>query len=82
MPQRAAGANTYEIPKEALTAAVRVYERKEAGRYGFTKIAADQNATLVKDTATGDVFFQDSVVAGSVIWLIRGRLAIHATPLV
>ncbi len=82
MPDRVAPSNIWEIPKDSLTAAVRVYERKEAGRYGFTKIAADQNATLVKDTASGDVYFTDSVVAGSKIYLIRGRLAIHATPLV
>ena len=82
MPERVAPTNIWETPKEALTAAVRVYPRKEAGRYGWTTVAADQNATMVKDTASGDVFFTDSVVAGMVVVLIRGRMAVSSLPLV
>lgn len=82
MPERMAPANVFLIPKESLTAAVRVYERKESGRYGFTLVADDQNATLVQDTASGDVYFTDSVIAGSIITLIRNRMAILALPLV
>ena len=82
MADRVAPTNIWEIPKEALTHAVRVYARKESGRYGFTKIASDANATLVKDAGTGDVYFTDSIVAGSLITLIRGRLAISAMPVV
>ena len=81
MPDKVAPTNIWETPKESLASAVRVYERKESGRYGFTKIASDQNATLVKDTGTGDVYFTDSIVAGSKIILVRGRMAISAIPL-
>ena len=78
MPNRVAASNIWEIPKEDLTAAVRVYERKEAGRYGFTLIAADHNASLVQDAGSGDVLFQDTVVQGTLISLIRGRMAISS----
>ena len=82
MADRVAPTNIWEVPRESLTPAVRVYARKESGRYGFTKIASDGNATLVKDSGTGDVYFTDSIVAGSLITLIRGRLAISAMPVV
>ena len=78
MPSRVAASNIWEIPKEGLAAAVRVYERKESGRYGFTLVAADHNASLVRHTASGDVFFQDSIVQGTLISLIRGRMAISS----
>lgn len=78
MPSRVAASNIWEIPKEDLTAAVRVFERKEAGRYGFTLDDAGHNASLVQDTGTGDVLFQDTVIQGTLINLIRGRLAISS----
>ena len=76
MGTRVVGSNIWEIPRETLTNAVPVYGRKEAGRYGFTLVLADNNATMVQDTASGDVFMTDSVVAGTVILLIRGRMAV------
>ena len=77
--------NIWEIPRESIAdraGFLVVYERKEAGRDGFTQYQSDQNATLVKDTDTGDVYFTDSVIAGSTIYLVRGQLAILALPLV
>jgi len=77
--------NIWEIPRESIAdraGFLVVYERKESGRYGFTQYQSDQNATLVKDTDTGDVYFTDSVIAGSTIYLVRGQLAILALPLV
>ncbi len=82
MPERMAPTNVFEIPSASLTTPVRVYERKESGRYGFTLVRDDQNATLVQDTASGDVYFTDSVIGGSIISLIHNRLAISALPLV
>ena len=78
MPSRVAASNIWEIPKEDLPAAVRVYERKEAGRFGLTLVEADHNASLVQDAGSGDVLFQDAVVQGTLITLIRGRLAISS----
>ena len=78
MANRVAASNIWEIPKEGLAGAARVYERKESGRYGFTLVLADHNASLVQDAASGDVFFQDSVVQGTLISLIRGRMAISS----
>jgi hypothetical protein len=82
MPERVAPTNIWEIPKESLPPAVRVYARKESGRYGFTKIAEDSNATMVQDSGSGDVYFTDSVVAGSLLLLIRGRIAVITMPTV
>lgn len=78
MANRVAASNIWEIPKEGLIATVRVFERKEAGRYGFTLDAAEHNASLVQDTASGDVLFQDAVVEGTLINLIGGRMAISS----
>jgi hypothetical protein len=78
MPNKVAPTNIWEIPKEDLTAPVRIYEQKEAGRYGFTITEADHNASLVQDAASGDVLFQDTVVQGTLITLIRGRMAISS----
>ena len=78
MPTRVAASNIWEIPKEGLTASVRVYERKESGRYGFTLTQALHNASLVQDAASGDVFFQDTVVQGTWINLIGGRMSISS----
>ncbi len=76
MANRVAASNIWEIPKEGITAAVRVYERKEAGRYGFTLDEDGHNASLVQDAGSGDVLFQDTVIQGTLINLIRGRMAI------
>lgn len=76
MPNRVAPTNIWEVSQLGLTAAVPVYARKESGRYGFTLVLADNNATMVQDIASGDVFMTDSVVAGTVILLIRGRMAV------
>ena len=78
MPNRVAASNIWEIPKESLAAIVRVYERKEAGRYGFTLDVDGHNASLVQDAGSGDVLFQDAVIQGTMINLIRGRLAIFS----
>ena len=78
MPTRVAASNIWEIPKEDLTVPVRIYERKESGRYGFTITEADHNASLVQDAGSGDVLFQDTVVQGTLINLVRGRLAISS----
>lgn len=82
MPNRVAPTNIWEVSQLGLTAAVPVYARKESGRYGFTLTLADNNATLVKDTATGDVHFIDSVNSGTVMVLIRGRMAVISMALV
>ena len=65
-------------------AVLRAYERKEAGRYGFTLVEGDRNATLVQDTASGDVYFSDAVIDGSMIIVdaADGRLSIASLPLV
>ena len=76
MPSRVAASNIWEIPKEDLAATVQVFERKEAGRYGFTLDPAGHNASLVQDAGSGDVLFQDSVIPGTLISLISGRMAI------
>ncbi len=78
MPNRVAASNIWEIPKDGLTASPRLYERKESGRYGFTLVSADHNASLVQHTASGDVLFQDTVVQGTLISLVRGRMAISS----
>jgi len=85
MASRVTPTNIWEIPRESISdrdGFLVVYERKESGRYGFTARSTDQNATLVKDTSSGDVYFTDSVIAGSTIYLVRGQLAILALPLV
>ena len=82
MADRVTPTNIWEVSELDLTVPVPVYARKESGRYGFTLVQADNNATLVKDTATGDVHFIDSVNAGTVMVLIRGRMAVISMALV
>lgn len=65
------------------TVAVRMYARKDSGDYHFTPVAGDQNATLVQDSVSGDVYFTDSVVAGSIIVQDEtGQLSIFALPVI
>lgn len=69
--------------EQPATVAIRVYERKDSGDYHFTPVSGDQNATLVQDLVSGDVYFTDSIVAGSIIYQDEtGQMSIFALPVI
>jgi len=71
-----------EFGLSATSFGTTVYAAKAGGRYGLTTDKSLNNASLVKDTATGDLHFIDSVNTGSGLRLVRGNLEIISVALV
>jgi hypothetical protein len=77
--------NIWEVSESGLSAVSfgeTVYAAKADGRYGLTTDKSLNNASLVKDTATGDLHFIDSVNTGSGLRKVRGNLHIVSVALV